>query len=156
MLSKIISIVAFSTFVAGAGCSGSSPASPDGGGGTGGTSDAGTFSSFADVQSILAASCVRCHDPAHPLVPETETYVAMNLTASGAYAALVGKPATETCGGTLVTSGNPAKSYLYAKITQDTPCDGERMPHQGMIRTPPLPDDQIAVFESWIRGGAKP
>jgi len=131
-----------------------------GGGGTSGGGGAsggagGTSSSFAAVQEILAASCVRCHDPAHPVVPETQTYVAMNLTASGAYAALVGKNATETCGGKLVTPGDPSKSYLYAKITQDTPCDGERMPHQGMIRTPPLPADQIAVFETWIRGGAK-
>jgi hypothetical protein len=116
--------------------------------------DAGP-SSFAGVQEILAASCVRCHDPAHPRVLETETYVAMNLTTSGAYAALVNKPATQTCGGVLVTPGDPSKSYLYAKITQDTPCFGQRMPHQGMIQTPPLLVDQIAVFETWIRDGAK-
>jgi hypothetical protein len=108
------------------------------------------------VQPILAASCVRCHDPAHPFVPETQTYVAMNLTAAGAYAALVGKNATEVCGGKLVTPGDPTKSYLYAKITEDTPCNGTRMPHQGMILTPPLPADQIATIESWIRDGARP
>jgi hypothetical protein len=108
------------------------------------------------VLPILTASCVRCHDPAHPLVPETQTYVAMDLTAAHAYAALVGKNATEACGGKLVTPGDPSKSYLYAKLTEDAPCDGERMPHQGMIRTPPLPADQIATFESWIRDGAKP
>jgi hypothetical protein len=137
----------------------------DGGAGAGGATDGGHGDgptdgadavSFSTVQPILMTSCVRCHDPAHPIVPETQTFVAMDLTAKGAYAALVGKPATETCGGTLVTPGNPGKSYLYAKITQDTPCAGERMPHQGMTRTPPLPADQIAKIESWIRGGATP
>jgi hypothetical protein len=131
-----------------------------GGGGHGGAGSggggAGGANSFAVVQPILAATCVRCHDPAHPFVPETQTYVMMDLTAKGAYAALVNRPATQPCGGVLVTPGNPAKSYLYAKITQDTPCFGERMPHQGMLRTPPLPADQIATIESWIRGGAKP
>jgi len=99
---------------------------------------------------------LRCHDPAHPVVPETQTYVALSLTMKDAYASLVNKPATETCGGTLVKPGDPSRSYLYAKITQDTPCFGERMPHQGMIRTPPLPAAQIAVIESWVLGGAKP
>jgi hypothetical protein len=88
-------------------------------------------------------------------VPETTTYVMMDLTANDAYGALVGKAATETCGGVLVTPGDPSHSYLYAKITEDTPCFGERMPHSGMLRTPPLAADQIAVFEAWIRGGAR-
>ena len=128
--------------------------STDGGGDTA-TSDAGG-PSFAGVQAILQTTCVRCHDPAHPVVPETQTFVAMDLTASHAYANLVNKHATELCGGVLVTPGNPGGSYLYAKVTQDMPCDGERMPHQAMIRTPPLPADQIATIESWIRGGARP
>jgi hypothetical protein len=134
---------------------GATAASPDASGTAGAPGDSGA-TSFAAVQEILAASCVRCHDPAHPVVPETQTFVAMDLTAAHARAALVNKNATETCGGVLVTPSDPSKSYLYAKLTQDTPCDGERMPHQGMIRTPPLPADQIAVFETWIRDGAKP
>jgi hypothetical protein len=139
----------------GAGGSGGTTGGTGGSGGATGGSGGG-LSSFAAVQQILAASCVRCHDPAHPVVPESQTYVAMDLTAAHARAALVNKNATETCGGVLVTPGDPSKSYLYAKLTQDTPCNGERMPHQGMLRTPPLPADQIAVFETWIRDGAKP
>jgi hypothetical protein len=127
-----------------------------GGSGGGGGAGGGGVSYFAAVQDILAVSCVRCHDPGRPIVPETQTFVLMNLTASGAYTALVNKAATETCGGVLVTPGDPSKSYLYAKITQDPPCNGDRMPHQGnLLNTPPLSDDQIAVFETWIRGGAK-
>jgi len=30
-------------------------------------------SAFAAVQTIFASKCVRCHDPAHPNVPETVT-----------------------------------------------------------------------------------
>jgi mono/diheme cytochrome c family protein len=112
---------------------------------------------FSAVQAIFAQNCVTCHDPAHPFVPETTTYVAMNLTATGAYAALVNKAATQACGGTLVTPGDPAKSYLYAKVTQATPCFGERMPHRGMLATrPALPDADIATIAAWITGGAKP
>jgi hypothetical protein len=129
---------------------------PDGGQQDGSTHDGSASASFAAVQSIFATTCVRCHDPAHPVVPETQTYVALSLTMKDAYASLANKPATEPCGGTLVKPGDPSRSYLYAKVTQDAPCSGERMPHQAMIRTPPLPADQIAVIESWILGGAKP
>ncbi|HVR63902.1 MAG TPA: hypothetical protein VMU50_18500 [Polyangia bacterium] len=140
----------------GAGTGGAgSGGSKDGGGDAVGASDAGG-PSFAGVQAILQTTCVGCHDPAHPVVPETQTFVAMDLTASHAYANLVNKRATQVCGGLLVAPSNPGGSYLYAKVTQDMPCEGERMPHQAMIRRPPLPADQIATFESWIRGGARP
>jgi hypothetical protein len=147
---------------------GSGGASVDGVGdrspGSGGAADAGDAASsdsrggtpFAAVQAIIQMNCVRCHDPAHPVVPETQTFVAMDLTAPHAYADLVNKRATETCGGILVVPGSPATSYLYAKVSQDMPCDGQRMPHQGMIRTLPLPADEIATIESWIQGGALP
>jgi hypothetical protein len=109
------------------------------------------------VQAIFAQSCVTCHDPAHPFVPETQTFTQLNLTASGAYAALVGKPAAETCGGILVTPGDPTRSYLYQKVTQTMPCSGERMPHRGMLATrPPLPDQDLATIASWISAGTKP
>jgi hypothetical protein len=111
---------------------------------------------FAAVQEIFASSCVHCHDPAHPMPLETVAYPAMDLTEQGAYRALVNKSAIATCGGILVTPGNPGASYLYAKITQDKPCNGERMPHQGNLATPPLRADQIATIDVWIRDGANP
>jgi hypothetical protein len=111
---------------------------------------------FAAVQQVFASSCVRCHDPAHPVALEAVTYVAMDLTMQGAYRALVNKAATEPCGGVLVTPGSPGASYLYAKITQDKPCSGERMPRAGNILPLPLPVDQVATIELWIRDGAQP
>jgi cytochrome c553 len=139
---------------------GGAASGPDGGGPKpDGSSPDGTTASvpFSVVQAILAQSCVTCHDPARPFVPETTTYVAMNLTATGAYAALVNKPATQACGGTLVTPGDPTKSYLYAKVSQATPCYGERMPHRGMLAIQPmLSDKDIATIAAWITGGARP
>jgi hypothetical protein len=122
----------------------------------GGQPDYGYGEEYAAVQAILATDCVVCHDPAHPVVPETETYAALDLTAGGAYSALVGRPATQACGGTLVVPGDPAASYLYRKVVDDTPCEGQRMPHVSTIYRGPLSDAQIATFESWIRDGALP
>jgi hypothetical protein len=113
--------------------------------------------SFVAVQAIFARSCVRCHDPAHPIVPETPTFVEMPLTPATAYAALVNKPASETCGGMRVTPSDSARSYLYRKVTDTAPCDGKRMPHPGMLANgPPLADQDIATIAAWINAGAKP
>lgn len=122
-------------------------------------SDAGSGDggqSFAAVQAIFdAAGCVGCHDPAHPFVPETPTFVALALTPDP-YGALVGQPAHEACGGTLVVPGDPAASYLYHKLTDDPPCEGVRMPHRGMLASrPPLADADIATVAAWIRDGAR-
>ena len=127
---------------------------PGAGGHVGAGGTAGAMA-FAPVQAILDQYCVRCHDPAHPNVPETQTYVEMPLVASESYTALVGVAAHETCGGTRVVAGDPEHSYLYRKVVDAQPCDGERMPHQGMIaNTPPLSAADIATIRAWIAGGA--
>lgn len=111
---------------------------------------------FAAVQAIFAAAnCPLCHDPAHPVVPEAPTFVALALTPDP-YGALVGRPAHEACGGTLVVPGDPGASYLYHKLTDNPPCEGARMPHPGMLATrPPLADADIATVAAWILGGAR-
>jgi len=140
----------------GAGASGGTVGNGGDGGFDVGAGDAGDTAAFNAVQVILAANCTRCHDPAHPFVPETQTFVALPLTPGGAYAALVSKTAHETCGGVLVVPGDPAKSYLYHKVADDKPCDGERMPHSGMLGgTKPLSPADIETIATWIRGGAK-
>ena len=110
---------------------------------------------FAPVQAIFDQYCVRCHDPAHAVVPETQTYVEMPLVASASYAALVGVAAHQICGGTRVVAGDPEHSYLYRKVVDAQPCEGERMPHRGMLATaPPLPAGDVATIRAWIAGGA--
>jgi len=117
--------------------------------------DAEGSASFTAVLAIFAERCVRCHDPAHPFVLEAPTFVDTPLTPALAYDALVGKPAHETCGGTLVKPGDPAQSYLFHKVNDPTPCDGKRMPHPGMLAvTNPLPAAQLDTIAAWIRGGA--
>ena len=131
----------------------------DGGNGTtdGASVDGPASGAFAAVKAILASRCVNCHDPAHPVVPETTTFVAMDLTAAGAYAALVNRAAAETCGGVRVVPGNPTTSYLYHKVADATPCDGGRMPARGMLAIQPqLSSTDIETIRAWIADGAKP
>jgi hypothetical protein len=136
-------------------CGSSGDPARSGMGGSGG-GDGGIQTAFAPVQAIFDQYCVRCHDPAHPQVLETPTFVEMPLVASDSYAALVGVAAHETCGGTRVVAGDPEHSYLYRKVADATPCNGARMPHGGMILPQPLPDALIATIHDWIAGGARP
>ncbi len=67
------------------------------------------------------------------------------------------KPADETCGGTRVVPGSPSASYLVQKITQDTPCDGQKMPRPFEVIAPPLlTAAEIATITGWISAGAPP
>ena len=125
-----------------------------GGSGTGGGSSSGGGSSLADVQAIFDSRCVNCHDKSKAGLP---TYPQLSLVANDALAALVSKPATEPCGGTLVTPGDPDHSYLIHKLSDATPCDGMRMPRafEG-LPAPPLTPEQMTTIRSWISAGAKP
>jgi mono/diheme cytochrome c family protein len=50
--------------------------------------------------------------------------------------------------GSPLVAGKPAESLLIGKLKGTA--DGQRMP----LRQPPLPDEQLARFEQWIREGA--
>lgn len=128
---------------------GASDAGPDGA-----ASDAGRQGAFAPVQAVFDQFCVWCHDPAHPFAGDNPTFVEMPLVSPQSYDALVGVPAHESCGGTRVVPGDPEHSYLYRKITDETPCDGARMPRAGAILAMPLPAAQVATIHDWIANGA--
>lgn len=119
------------------------------GGGNGG-------SAFTPVQTIFDNHCVFCHDPAHPLAGDNPTFVEMPLVSGQSYDALVGVAARETCGATRVVPGDPEHSYLYRKIADDNPCDGDRMPRAGATLPQPLSADQITTIHDWIAAGARP
>jgi hypothetical protein len=109
---------------------------------------------MADVQAIFDARCVTCHDASKVGLP---AFPSMPLTDGASHASLVNKPASETCGGTLVVPGNAAQSYLIQKLTNPTPCSGSRMPRPFEIGpVVPLSADQIATITSWIDAGAPP
>ncbi len=138
----------------GSGLGGSEAGGRAGSGGNGIAPDAGAL--FAAVQNIFNSNCVRCHDASLPAVmPETGCcYPQLPLTSNASYDGIVGKPAHEACGGTLVVPGNPDTSYLYHKVNDAQPCYGNRMPAFGQIRVPPLNAQQLATIADWIRAGA--
>jgi hypothetical protein len=114
-----------------------------------------TSPAFAAVQAIFDAHCVSCHSPGLSATPAGLGYPALPLTAGHSYAALVGQPAHEACGGMLVAPGNPAGSYLHGKLTEATPCEGDRMPAGEAILPQPLPQPDLDTITSWIAAGAE-
>lgn len=72
-------------------------------------------------------------------------------SAATAYAALVGTAAIVPACGTRVVAGDPATSFLVAKLegTQDPATCGTSMPIGGM-----LAPAQIAIIRTWIMNGA--
>lgn len=106
---------------------------------------------FANVQRLFSAVCVTCHTAGVPL----------DLDAP-AYARIVNMPALDytdpavmdSCGGTLVVPGNPAASYLFVKITSDSPCAGVQMPRTDFGTSATLPMCAQNLIHDWIEAGA--
>jgi hypothetical protein len=107
--------------------------------------DAAGAPPFALIQQIFDDNCTTCHIAGD----------IVDLSQGHSYADLVGQPsvAPETCGGTLVVPGQPDASYLYQKLTNDTPCYGSRMPRTEFGASP-LPDCVTNVVRAWIAAGA--
>ena len=101
---------------------------------------------FAIVQRIFDENCVSCHNGASNMV---------NLMAGAAWTNLVNQlaPPPDTCGGPLVTPGDPGASYLYVKLTSPTPCYGAQMP-RSEFSSVPLPACVIDIVRAWIAEGA--
>jgi hypothetical protein len=109
---------------------------------------------MAAVQAIFSDHCTNCHDKSKGGLP---TFPQLSLVPGDSHAALVGKAATEMCGGTLVVAGDPDHSYLIHKVTEDTPCEGQRMPRPfEVVKPPPLTAEQVMTIRSWISAGAPP
>lgn len=89
----------------------------------------------ADIAPVLAANCVSCHGDNG----------GADLNLSSFTRLLRGGDS-----GNIVNPGKGAASLIVMKLKGTAP-DGARMP----LRRPPLPDDVIAKFETWINEGAK-
>ena len=110
---------------------------------SGGTARAATFT---DVRSILSSSCSGCHPG---------VVASLDLTASKAYASIVGVRSTEAPSLPLIIAGDPDRSYLYLKVAGwpgngPNPIVGGRMP----FGQAPLTPQQLATIRSWIVAGA--
>lgn len=95
------------------------------------------------VQDVFAASCSPCHT--------TGSSGGLRLpTAEASYANLVGHgAAAPACADrVLVVPGDPAASYLIAKLRGSAGICGLQMPRN----RPPLPEAQIQLIEAWIAG----
>ena len=109
------------------------------------TVEAGATPSFDVIQQMFVDDCASCHSIG----------VDLNLSPGVAWGDLVNHPApqAEACGGVLVVPGDPSSSYLYEKLTSDTPCSGHRMPWDE-FGPRPLPSCAIALVRNWIAAGA--
>ena len=115
--------------------------------------DGGPPATLESVETVLAARCaiVGCHD-ADPLAAS----VMLDLRRGRVIASVVRVAAREADGGcgTRVVPGDAGASYLYQKLSSDTPCDGLRMP-RCEIGSCPLPDCEIEIIRRWINAGAR-
>jgi hypothetical protein len=98
---------------------------------------------WCGVQATLDADCTSCHSPAGG------SQGGLDL-ATDPYGALVNAQSATYAGRTLVVPGDPAASFLIAKLTgAQTGSEGATMPLGG-----PLPQSTIDVITQWIADGA--
>lgn len=108
----------------------------------GGAADTDTGSGWCAVQSLFEARCVSCHSPSGG------TQGALDLK-TDAHAALVGV-ASAYPGRTLVVAGDPAGSFLLAKLEgTQAATEGGAMPLGGALSA-----STIEVVRQWIADGA--
>ncbi|MDI1446188.1 hypothetical protein [Polyangium sp. 6x1] len=109
---------------------------------------ANTSVSFADVQTILTASCAigGCHSGAG-------AKQGLDLTSANALAELVDVPAEQCAGETRmrVKPGAPSESYIIDKMMNVDKCAGNKMPPAIA-----LSNEKIQTVSDWICGGAMP
>jgi hypothetical protein len=110
--------------------------------------DAGLPATLANVQRVFDSICVACHCCGDPL----------DLTDGNSRAQMVNRVlkseqgVDETCGGPIVTPGDPSRSYLYQKL-HATPCAGNPMP-LSEFEFVPLAACEQDVIRRWILDGA--
>ena len=124
------------------GSTGSGGAGPTGSGGSGPPA-----ATFAQVETLLNAECGVCHNGMSTDLPQGQ-----NLKTGNAYDAIVNIDSVQCAsmgGRKRVKPGDPDNSYLLDKMKGIDLCSGVSMPYGTK-----LPDDKIAIVESWIRGGA--
>lgn len=125
------------------GTDGASPVGEDGalGDATPGVRCSPTVDSL--VNDIFAPSCATagCHDAAG-------TAGSLPLTTTADVRAMLGRPASECGGATLVRPGDPDGSYLVNKVVAAKPSCGDPMPLGGA----PLSATEVACLRDWVAG----
>jgi len=101
---------------------------------------------FNTTDSAARAACTTCHNTGNAAVAG-----GLNLTGTGAYAALVNAPSRDKPGAIRVIPGDPDGSYVIQKLEGASGIVGQRMPQSG---PPFLTPGQIAIIRRWIADGA--
>lgn len=107
---------------------------------------------FTNVQRLFTLACTTCHT----------TGVQLVLLPGSSYGNLVNQvppdyldpPIDESCGGLLVKPGDPAASYLFQKVSSETPCAGVSMPRNDVGGSVQLMPCEQTLIHDWIAAGA--
>ena len=100
---------------------------------------------FTRVQGeVFTVSCAvsGCHTGTAPASN-------LDLSATAAYASVVGVAAVQRAGLNRVEPGDPERSYLVKKMRGDADISGSRMPPGG-----PYLEAQVRLVSDWVRRGA--
>ena len=106
---------------------------------------------FANVQRLFSTICVTCHTAGVPLDLEAPAY---NRIVNMPAVDYTDPAVMDSCGGTLVVPGNPATSYLFVKISSESPCAGVQMPRTDIGTSAALPMCAQNLIHDWIAAGA--
>jgi hypothetical protein len=118
---------------------------------------AGSGTDWTSIFNDLNPNCVACHAPASAAAGGGFALGAMG-DACGAYANIVGKPASGTScamsGMTLVVPSNPDGSLLIRKLTDPTPPCGSHMPLTSEMPLAATNPALVMRLRDWIMAGA--
>ena len=105
--------------------------------------------SFAnDIQPILTANCIVCHQPGGFAM--TFNGIPMDLREGQAFASILNQQSSQNDSFTLVTPNDSSQSLLFRKVSEDNPPVGETMPFSGGR----LSSENLALIRDWIDQGA--
>lgn len=100
------------------------------------------------IAPLLEANCGGCHS-------KERAEAGLVLVGADVYDALVNQPAGgDPEGRPYVTPGDPSRSYLYLKLTDDPSIAGLGMPLDPLQGVRKLSTTELGDIEAWILGGA--
>lgn len=133
-------VVAMLAFIALGGCQGGvNPVGPPTG---------RTISYASEVQPIYDAHCTSCH--AAGGFSTVFSGLSFDLTAARSHADTVNQPSSRRADLILIKPGDSANSYLFQKVSSNSPALGETMPLVGER----LSSSELAILRDWIDQGA--
>lgn len=112
--------------------------------------ESGPFQFVVDSFAALVADIFVPRCTASDCHNDTDRKSQLSLSATSAYASIVGVPSVEVPTRMRVAPGMPDDSYLWIKLTSLSPPVGVRMPRE----RPPLSAGDLARIRAWIVAGA--